>query len=175
MNRWLVDQLPSVMSNNHVIYAFAGAAEEIGDSFRERADGVEQELDAHLASVEMLAYMASWLGYPLETTDGADFNRSVLPVFGRVLRNRGTAIAIRDLLEALTGGPVQVWDSGGIYGPGDIVPPHEPVVGIQLASVGVLGSERLLAILNRELPVGVHVDVTSPSALGSESSSPREH
>lgn len=166
MNGWLVGQLPSVMTDDHVVHAFACAAEEIGDSFRRRTDAVEHELDPHLASPAMLAYLAGWLGFPLDELDGPDYNGSVLPVVGRILATRGTARGLRELLEVLTGGPVEVLDPGGVYGPAEPVPAYESVVRIRLTQIGRRGQARLEAILDRELPVGVDVDVSWPTAAG---------
>jgi phage tail-like protein len=165
VNGWLVGQLPAVMTQDQVVRGFAGAAEEIGDSFRRRTEGIEHELDVHLASPAMLAYLAGWLGFPLDELDGPDFNAAVLAVVARTLGTRGTAAGLRALLETLTGAPVEVVDPGGVYGPGDAVPPYDPVVTVRLAQVGPRGQARLAAILDRELPVGVRVDVSWPPAV----------
>lgn len=169
MTGWLVGQLPSVMIEDPVIEAFALAAEDIADSFRSRLDGIEHQLDAHLASPAMLAYLAGWLGFPLDELDGADFNASVLPVIGHILKSRGTATGLRHLLEVLTGGSVDVVDPGGIYGPAEPVPPYDPLVRIRFVQEGVRGQERLAAILEREIPVGVRVDVSWPVTREGES------
>lgn len=169
MNGWLVGQLPSVMIEDPVIEAFALAAEAIGDSFRSRLDGIEHQLDAHLASPDMLAYLAGWLGFPLDELDGADFNALVLPVIGQILKSRGTATALRQLLEALSGGSVDIVDPGGIYGPAEPVPPYDSLVRIRFAQEGIRGRERLVAILEREVPVGVRVDVSWSVTAAEES------
>ncbi|MFD1051969.1 hypothetical protein ACFQ1S_43605, partial [Kibdelosporangium lantanae] len=64
---WLLEQLPAGMRRDRVIAGFVRAFEEIGDSVREQVTDIEYELDVNLASPEMLAYMASWIGVDIDS------------------------------------------------------------------------------------------------------------
>jgi hypothetical protein len=57
----------------------------------------------------------------------------------------------------LTRGPVEVFDPGGIYTPSESVPQVDPLVVVRVADPGPLGPQRLLSLLEREVPVGVRV------------------
>ena len=64
---WLLAQLPRAMNGNPLVQAFVDAAEHTGDSVRAQLDALEYQLDPDLASPEMLAYLAGWLGFPLDS------------------------------------------------------------------------------------------------------------
>jgi phage tail-like protein len=159
VNGWLVSQLPGVLGQNALAAAFAGAAEGVGNSLRQQADAIEHQLDPDLASPAMLTFLASWLGFPLDRFDDPDFHRPLLRTVGRLHRLRGTKAALTELLMVLTGGPVTVSEAGGVFGPGVATPAYDPVVRVQLSQAGPLGQERVLAIIRRELPIGVRLEL----------------
>lgn len=163
---WLVGQLPRVLREDPVIAGFATAGEELGDSLRTQIDTLEHQLDPALTSAPMLAYLASWLGFPLDSWDDPDFHRPLLPVLGRVVQLRGTRAGLRLLAAALTRGPVEVLDPGGVYGPADRLPPTRRTVLVRVTTAEPLGLERLRSILVRQVPVGatVQLEVGPPSA-----------
>jgi phage tail-like protein len=154
---WLVDQLPRVMREDPVIAAFARTGQQLGDTIRAQIDSVEHQLDPTLASPTMLSYLAGWLGFALDHSDEAAFHRPLLPVLGRVAQLRGTRDGLALLARALTRGPVEVFDPGGIYTPSESVPQVDPLVVVRVADPGPLGPQRLLSLLEREVPVGVRV------------------
>jgi phage tail-like protein len=154
---WLVAQLPRVMAADRVVQAFAEAAEGAGDSFRGQLDGLEWQLDADLAPPDMISFLAGWLGFPLDRLDDPALRRPLLRALGHQLARRGTPGALAGLLEQLTGGPVVVTDGGGVFGPGRPVPAPSTVVRAEL--------DRLRAIVERELPIGVRLElVVAPGA-----------
>ena len=155
---WLLAQLPRAMGRSELVAAFAGAGEEIGDSIRGRIDAVEHQLDPELAGSEMLVFLAGWLGFAIDSFDDPDIYRPFVRRIGRLLRYRGTKTALTELLEVLTGGPVTVEDPGGVFAPGPVPPVGGRRVRVRLSQPGPLGRERLMAVLARELPVGVSVE-----------------
>jgi phage tail-like protein len=163
VNGWLLAQLPRVMSSNDVVRGFVGAAEGTSNSIRSQLDVLEYQLDTHLASPEMLRYLAAWLGFPLDRMDSPDLHRPLLRALGEVLPRRGTKGSLEKLLVALTGGSATVTETGGVFGPGERVPASRPVVRVELSRVGPIGPRRLRAILERELPIGVQLEVVPPA------------
>lgn len=166
MSGWLLAQLPQVMSADPVIAAFTGAAEEVADTLRQQVDTLEHQLDPDLATPEMLIYLAGWLGYSLDALDNPSFHRPLLRTLGKVHRWRGTKMAIGRLAAGLTGGAVRVRDQGGVFGPGESLPPASSVVQIEVAQFGPLGRDRLQAVIERELPIGVRAELLLTQGMG---------
>lgn len=161
MTGWMTGQLPQVMQAEPVITSFIGAAEGIADSIRFQIDAVELLLDPDTAVPPMLAYLASWLGFALDTSDDPELLRRLVKQLGLFTRNRGTGWALTTLVELLSGAAAEVTDTGGVFGPGEAVPATDPVVHVRLRQAGPLGLARLTDIITAELPVGVRVDITT--------------
>ncbi|MGN9911788.1 phage tail protein [Phytohabitans sp. LJ34] len=166
MTGWLVTQLPRAMVADPVLLGFATAFEEVADTVRARIDSIEHQVDAGLASPEMLQFLASWLGLVLEPTDPPAYRRALVREVGRLLGWRGTRHGIEGLLEAATGARVTVVDGGGIYGRDDPVPPADPVVKVSLDHTGHLSEAQVRGFLEGELPLGaqLELDVRYPAA-----------
>lgn len=167
---WLTRQLPGALQRERVVTAFVGSGEEIADTIRFQLDALDAQLDPELASPRMLAYLAGWLGFAADASDDEAMLRRLVGRLGMIMRSRGTAWALGELLELLTGAPVRVVDPGGVFGPGSTVPPHESTVRIEVAQFGPLGAERLTAIARAELPVGLLLEIAQSDSVGAESS-----
>jgi phage tail-like protein len=157
---WLLSQLPQVMARDRVLAGFVTGCEETVDSVRDHVDDLEHQLDIELASPEMTAYLAGWLGIELravtaDSEEGRVAQRRLIRAVGENLGRRGTAIGLETLLSALTGGRATVSDSGGIFGPDDPVPAHDPTVRIELDHTGLLSQRQIKSVIEDELPVGV--------------------
>jgi phage tail-like protein len=170
---WLLNQLPSGMRRDEVLGGFVRAFEEIGDSLREQISDIEYELDVNLASPEMLSYLASWVGVAIDSAMAAstdpvvrDVQRRLLRAVGQALVWRGTRRGLETLLEALTDSRVDVHDPGGVFGPGDQIPPGNDTIVVELDHPGLLNRQQILAFLADELPIGVLVDLRIRSEGG---------
>lgn len=159
MSSWLLQQLPPVLAHDTVLRGFVLALEEIADSLRERIDGVESQLDVDLASPEMLAYVAAWLGIALEPTETGERQRALVRAAGETVRWRGTRYGVERMLEAATGARVTVSDGGGVHGAGERLGPVDPVVTVRLDSAGSLTESQVRALLAAELPVGAELEL----------------
>ena len=162
---WLVDQLPRAMAADPVLSRFVTAFQEVAETVRDRVDGVEHQVDTGLASPEMLAYLASWLGLQLEPTDSAEYQRDLLRQAGKLLGWRGTRHGVEGLLGAATGARVEVSDGGGVFGQKDRIPPPDATVTVRLDHTGHLSERQVMAILEQEVPLGADIvlDVRYPS------------
>lgn len=155
---WLADQLPVAMAEDDFTRRFVAIFETIADSVRSRIDGLEHLIDAGLTPPETARWLGGWLGLAVPSTLPADRQRALVRSAGTLLAWRGTARGLRSLLEAYTGGPVEVADSGGIGRPGTTERgPHQ--VAVRLGSTGGLSSDDLDALVRRELPPGTEVAI----------------
>ena len=157
MSGWLVSQLPEAMQRQELLAAFAQAGEEVGDSIRFQLLGLDHQLDPETTTDAMLGYLASWFGFAFDATTDAELIRRLLKRIGPIIRTRGTAASLAALLEVLSDSEVSVQDPGCVIGPDLPLPPASALVVARLAQAGPLGAERLTAIAQRELPVGVQL------------------
>jgi phage tail-like protein len=163
---WLLAQLPQSMVRDPVLAGFVLGCEETVDSVVRHLDDLEYKLDIELASPEMIAYLAGWLGIelqaltPADSEEGRVAQRRLIRAVGENLGRRGTAIGLETLLAALTGGRAEVSDSGGIFGPDDPVPAPDPTVRVRLDHVGRLSERQIRAVIENELPIGVGYTLT---------------
>lgn len=170
---WLVRQLPAAMSRDQVIAGFVRACEEIADSVRDQVADLEYELDVTLATPEMLAYIASWLGVEIDAVladapgqEIAEAQRRLVDAVSKALVWRGTRRGLEALLTALTDGRADVRDSGGIFGAKDKIPPADDLVVIELDHTGPLSRQQIDTFIADELPVGVRFEVRVRSGKG---------
>lgn len=170
---WLVGQLPAVMGRDKVIAGFVRACEEIADTIRDQVSDLEYELDVSLATPEMLAYIASWLGVEIDSALGelpdqdlAEAQRRLVNAVSQALVWRGTRHGLESLLTALTDSRVEVSDSGGIFGANDKLPRADNLVIIELDHTGSLSRKQLETFIADELPVGVRYEIKVRSKGG---------
>ncbi|WP_031077816.1 hypothetical protein [Streptomyces sp. NRRL S-118] len=166
MSGWLLAQLPQVMVRDPLLAAFVLGCEETVDSVGHHLDDLEYMLDMELASPEMLAYLASWLGIELQALTVADSEegraaqRRLIRAVGENLGRRGTAVGLETLLGALTGSRAEVSDSGGVFGPDDRIPAADNTVRVVLDHTGRLSERQIKAVIEEELPIGVGYTLT---------------
>ncbi len=158
---WLIDQLPESLRSEQIVVALARVGQEVGDSFRFQLDALDAQIDPRTATPAMLAYVASWFDFTLDPDDDLDLLRRLVGRLGPIVLRRGTPGSLRELAELLTGSPVRVEDPGYVVGPSvpEPVTTTAEVVRIQVRSAGPLGADRVRAILAREVPVGVRLEL----------------
>jgi phage tail-like protein len=156
---WLVSQLPRAMVADPVVSGFVSALEDVAGTVRDRVDGIEHQVDVHLAVPDMLQFLASWLALDLEPTDPPAHRRRLLLQVGRLLGWRGTHRGVAGLLEAATGAQVRVSDGGGVFGKGDTIPPPDPMVTVHLEHTGRLSEQQVRRLLEVELPLGAEIQL----------------
>lgn len=157
---WLVGQLPVGMRDDDLLVRFTTIFEQLGASLRAGADGVEHVADATVTSPAMLAYLAGWLGYDLLDDDlPTPRQRAIVAALGRALPLRGTAAGLRILLEAVTDGPVEIVEPGGVAPADGALPEPDGAVVVRVATSGHLRRHELVALVRDEVPAHLAVTV----------------
>lgn len=156
---WLTGQLPMGVREDDFTVRFATIFERLAESIRADADNVEYVADPAVTPLPVLAYLGRWMGIDLvDPRLDPEHQREIVDALGKTLTRRGTASALRELLEALTRGQVWVTDAGAVIGDDD-VPTYRPV-DVHLQQLGHLRLHEVEAIVRAEVPAHVPVRVT---------------
>ncbi|HEY3263330.1 MAG TPA: phage tail protein [Pseudonocardiaceae bacterium] len=120
--------LPSIyQSDDEFIMRFMSGLDEVLAPVLSTLDCLTSYVDPRLAPADFLDWLANWVG--LEITFGdTDLARMRLAVAEavRLYRLRGTPAGLREHLELITGGLVEIADSGGVVASGT---PDTPLPG----------------------------------------------
>lgn len=116
---WLVDQLPVGMLDDRFFHDFVRLFQAGADTILEQVDNIDNIVDLTVAPIEMLRWLAGWTGMTaLELAPPSalseEEHRRALRAWGASLGRRSTPLGLASFLEAVTGGPVEVEDPGGI-------------------------------------------------------------
>lgn len=163
---WLVGQLPVGMRDDDMLVRFTTIFERLGETLRSGADAVEHVADLTVTSSDMLVYLQRWLGYELLDPElPLVRQREIVAAVGRSLPVRGTAVALRTILEAVTQGPVQIDEPGCVLAEDDPAPAPAAVV-VTVRSTGHLREHELQALVRDEVPAHLPVHLVVTGAEG---------
>ena len=158
---WLLQQLPSGMLNDDFFRRYMSIFQTMADTYLDHIDAIEHGFDPSVAPLPMVGAMGRWIGLDyLDEEIPPAAQRRVVKRYSALVGARGTAKGLQGLLEALTGAPVEVRDSGGIYynrpAPTE-TPSHVDIsVGSSATPDPVqLDDTDLTRIVRRELPASV--------------------
>ncbi len=154
-DNWLVNQLPMGMTDDNFFVRFVSIFQDVATSFLEDADLIDHLVDPTVAPVPLLSWLGSWLGVSwidssLPEREQPRLVRSLSEAFGW----RGTARGLGIVLEAVTGAPIVVEETGGVRRHAD-EPSPSPFVRIRVASTGWLSDGDFVELVRDELPVSV--------------------
>lgn len=149
----MLAQLPSWMLDDDMFRRFVSLFQSIATTFLEHADQLEYVFDPALAPTGMVRHMGRWLGIDVPDVDER-LQRELVLEMSRLSQWRGTSRRLRRLLELVSGGPIEVTDSGGAYRDGQ-APGNVPHVHIRMASTGWTDEVHVLDLVRRELPAFV--------------------
>ena len=168
------------MLDDDFFVRFVSLFQEMADTVVDRVDSLEHYVDVTVAPPDLVRYLGRWIG--VDTVDPslpADVQRRFVREAGRILRWRGTLRGLTTLLELLSGGPVEVVDSGGVYRQ-DEAPAEAGHVVMRVPSVGWLDPGDFIELVRGELPAHVTFELYVgdeqlwPTPEAGPGSSPRE-
>ena len=155
----LRSQLPMVMAADPFIPRFLMAFEDILDTIDGQVETQPHVLDPTVAPLEILRWVAKWVGFDVSPSLPEDRQRRLVKAAGAVVRWRGSARGLKSLLEAFTGADATVLDSGGVYKAGE-APRRSVRVSIHLTEAGSLDDTQLVSLVRDQLPADAYVELT---------------
>lgn len=154
---WLLAQLPVGMVEDDFFVRFVSIFQELAGSIMDGVDNLENVVDVTVAPEPMVRWLASWIG--VDVIDGSlpgPLQRKIVQASARMLAWRGTRRGLRQFLELVSGGPVEIDDGGGVFPEGG-APTGPPWVRMRVASTGWLPEAGFVTLVRDEVPA--HVDV----------------
>ncbi len=148
---WLRDQLPTVMAEDPFTSRFVQVFEDVATTMRERSDAIDDLFDVTVAPPGIVRFIGSWVGIDVPASLPVESQRELVRAAGPLLRWRGTARGIEELVQAVTGTEATVSEQGGVFAEGE-APSRNPVVAVEVTDTGPLNEEQLLAMLRAEVP-----------------------
>ncbi|MGH8973790.1 MAG: phage tail protein [Acidimicrobiia bacterium] len=156
---WLVDQLPACFAGDDFLRRFTGIFQELADGLRQRIDGIEHTVDAHVAPPAFVRWMGGWLGATgIDPSVPIARQRHLVFGLGSLVVRRGTGTGLVEALELVTGGRARVRDPGAVLREGE-EPPAPGPVRIELAGTGAVSEADVVALVADWLPVAASAEL----------------
>jgi len=155
---WMAGQLPVGLREDDFFLRFTMIFERLAGTLRSGADNVQYVSDSAVTPLEVLGYLGRWMGVDLVDSHlDPEVQREIVAALGRTLTRRGTAGALKEMLEAVTGGRVTVIDPGAVIGDEEL--PIQRPVEVLVSDCGHLRPHEVEAIVRDEAPAHIPVNV----------------
>jgi phage tail-like protein len=105
--------LPALYSGDDLAQRFTGALDEVLAPVLSTLDCLDSYLDPALAPGDFVDWLAGWVALPLGEGWSLQRRRRLVAAAATLHRRRGTRGSLADLVALVTGGEVEVSDSGG--------------------------------------------------------------
>jgi phage tail-like protein len=154
-NDWLIGQLPMGMLDDDFFIRFTSMFQELATTLLDGVDNIPNVVDVTVAPAPMVRWLGSWIGVDnIDSSLPVDLQRRIVRESAQILSWRGTRRGLVQFLELVTGGHVEVSDSGGIFVAGEAGhrPPH---VWMRVESTGWIREDDFVALVIDELPANV--------------------
>jgi len=106
--------LPALLQEDPLLMRFTEAIDEVLAPAISALDCLAAYVDPALAPPDYLGWLAGWVGIDLDETWPVELQRAEIARAVTLHRGRGTVDGLRQQLELVTGGQVEVVDTGGI-------------------------------------------------------------
>jgi phage tail-like protein len=106
--------MPAVFQDDNFTMRWTQALDEVLAPVPAVLDSIEAYFDPLLAPEDFLAWLAGWCGMTLDENWPLPRRRAVVSAAAELYRVRGTLAGLRRHVELVTGGRVEVADSGGV-------------------------------------------------------------
>lgn len=109
----LAETLPGVLADDDFTRRLCAALDEVLAPVLLVLDNMVGYLDPRLVPEDMLDWLAGWVAWPLDEHFGPAQRRELIAHAVQLHRLRGTVTGLRQHIALLTGGSVEITDSGG--------------------------------------------------------------
>ncbi len=152
---WLLNQLPMGMLEDDFFTRFVAIFQDVATTMLEGVDNLDNIVDVTVAPEPVVRWLGSWLGVAsIDSSLPHELQRRIVRESAKILAWRGTRRGLEGFLGLVSGGPVSVEESGGVFPEGEAprLPPH---VRMQVESTGWVAEEDFVALVADELPAHV--------------------
>jgi phage tail-like protein len=164
----LVDLLPGVYVEDGMVRGFTRGLDTVLAPVFLTLDCLEAYVSPRQAPEDFLPWLASWVGVPVAESWPSERKRDVVASAVRRHRDRGTRHGLQAHMELLTGGDVEIHDSGATVWSDDpdVEPPGDPEpalrVVVRVDDPASVDRDLLVAAVREARPVHLPftVDVT---------------
>ena len=110
----IIRMLPAVYQEDEFADRFVAGFDDVIAPVLSTLDCLVDYFDPYLAPEDFLEWIAGWVGISLEEGWPIERRRAVVATAVEMYRMRGTVAGLRANLQVLTGGQVEIADSGGV-------------------------------------------------------------
>lgn len=159
------EQLPAVYAEDRFVQGFTGALDEVLAPVLSTLDNFTGYLDPRLAPDDFVGWLAHWVALRVDESWSPAQLRQLVTQSVELHRWRGTRRGLAEHVRLLTGGAVEVTDSGGVVAsqqPGAPLPDPGPPwvrVRVRVPDPGRVDVRRLTATVVDAVPAHVRVTV----------------
>jgi len=159
------EQLPAVYAEDPFVQGFTGALDEVLAPVLSTLDNFSGYLDPGLAPEDFVGWLAHWVALRVDESWSPAQLRQLVTRSVELHRWRGTQRGLAEHVRLLTGGAVEVTDSGGVVAaqqPGAPLPDPGPAwvqVRVRVPEPGRIDEGRLRATVVDAVPAHVRVSV----------------
>ncbi|MCW2594891.1 MAG: repeat domain protein, partial [Jatrophihabitans sp.] len=106
--------LPAVYQEDEFTMRFVGGLDDVLAPILTTLDCLIDYFDPALTPTDFLDWLATWVGIELDESWAIERRRAAVATAVEMYRMRGTISGLRANLEVLSGGTVEITDSGGV-------------------------------------------------------------
>ena len=150
-------QLPGVYQEDELAQRFLSGLDEVLAPVLTTLDCIDAYLDPRLAPPDFLPWLAGWMGLDLDETWSVSQQRQAVAAAAERHERRGTAAALKEVLELATGQEVSLEESGGCtWSPtpgGELPGAEQPHLTVRVR--GNVSERRIASLVAEHVPANV--------------------
>jgi phage tail-like protein len=112
--RPLVELLPGVLQEDELTQRITAGLDDVVAPVYACLDALDAYIDPELCPEDFLPWLASWVGVTVDENWPVEKQRAFVQAAVPLFQWRGTVRGLREELEVLTGGTVEVVETGGV-------------------------------------------------------------